>query len=208
MAVKKAVKKSVKKSAKKAAARPSAKKAAPKKAAKRTAARKSAVKKTTTKAVAKVQKSPAITDNYEKAATPRPAKLSAADQKRNELLKKILLKKRNEVVAGLETQMGRKLTRETGQRIDAAMDSADLSSQDMDQGIDYSLLEMRYEQYKDIADAFRKLQNNTFGLCEECGEEIDIKRMQVNPLARFCIACKTKKEEIERIQKEETRFKE
>lgn len=208
MAVKKAVKKSVKKSAKKAAARPSAKKAAPKKAAKRTAARKSAVKKTTSKAVAKVQKSPAITDNYEKAATPRPAKLSAADQKRNELLKKILLKKRNEVVAGLETQMGRKLTRETGQRIDAAMDSADLSSQDMDQGIDYSLLEMRYEQYKDIADAFRKLQNNTFGLCEECGEEIDIKRMQVNPLARFCIACKTKKEEIERIQKEETRFKE
>jgi DnaK suppressor protein len=104
--------------------------------------------------------------------------------------------------------MGRKLSRETGQRIDAAMDSADLSSQDMDQGIDYSLLEMRYEQYKDIADAFRKLQNNTFGLCEECGEEIDIKRLQVNPLARYCIACKTKKEEIERIQKEETRFKE
>ena len=124
------------------------------------------------------------------------------------LLKKILLKKRNEVVEGLEAQMGRRLTRETGQRIDAAMDSADLSSQDMDQGIDYSLLEMRYEQYKDIADAFRKLQNNTFGLCEECGEEIDIKRLQVSPLARFCIACKTKKEAIERIQKEETRFKE
>ena len=44
--------------------------------------------------------------------------------------------------------------------------------------------------------------------CEECGEEIDIKRLQVNPLARFCIACKTQKEEIEKIQKEETRFKE
>jgi DnaK suppressor protein len=124
------------------------------------------------------------------------------------LLKKILLKKRNEVVEGLEAQMGRRLTREAGQKIDSAMDSADMSSQDMDQGIDSSLLEMKYEQYKDIADAFRKLQNKTFGLCEECGEEIDIKRLQVNPLARYCIACKTKKEEIERIQKEETRFKE
>ena len=74
------------------------------------------------------------------------------------------------------------------------MDSADQSALDMDQGIDYSLLEMKYEQYKDIADAFRKLQNNTYGQCEECGEEIDIKRLAVNPLARYCVACKTKKE--------------
>jgi DnaK suppressor protein len=67
---------------------------------------------------------------------------------------------------------------------------------------------MKYEQYKDIADAFRKLENVSFGLCEECGEEIDIKRLEVNPLARYCIACKTLKENLERIQKEETRFKE
>lgn len=138
----------------------------------------------------------------------QPVRISAATQKRHELLKKLLLKKRNEVVEGLEARMGRRLVPEAGQKIDSAMDSADLSSQDMDQGIDYSLLEMKYEQYKDIADAFRKLQNNTYGLCEECGEEIDIKRLQVNPLARYCITCKTRKEEVERIQKEETRFKE
>ena len=108
----------------------------------------------------------------------------------------------------METQIGRKLTRETGQKIDSAMDSADQSALDMDQGIDYSLLEMKYEQYKDIADAFRKLQNKSYGLCEECGTEIAIKRLEVSPLARYCIACKTLKEEIEKIQKEETRFKE
>jgi RNA polymerase-binding transcription factor len=143
-----------------------------------------------------------------KTAETKPVKMSSALLKRHELLKKILLKKRNEVVDGLEAQMGRRLTRDMGQKIDSAMDSADQSALDVDQGIDYSLLEMKYEQYKDIADAFRKLQNKTFGLCEECGEEIDIKRLEVNPLARFCISCKTKKEEIERIQKEETRFKE
>jgi DnaK suppressor protein len=199
-----AVKKSPKR---KVAAKPRAKKAARKTARKAVVRKtgrvgKAAAKKAVKKTVKKITKTPSA------AAASRPERLSPAARKRNELLKKILLKKRNEVVAGLEAQMGRKLTRETGQKIDSAMDSADLSSQDMDQGIDYSLLEMRYEQYKDIADAFRKLQNNTFGLCEECGEEIDLKRLQVNPLARFCIACKTKKEEIERIQKEETRFKE
>ena len=202
-----AVKKSVRK---KPAAKPKAKKAAKKaikKPVKKSAstARKRVAKKTAKKA-AKKRAVKSVASSPANVAP--PVRISAANQKRHELLKKILLKKRNEVVEGLEAQMGRRLTRETGQKIDSAMDSADMSSQDMDQGIDSSLLEMKYEQYKDIADAFRKLQNKTFGLCEECGEEIDIKRLQVNPLARYCISCKTKKEEIERIQKEETRFKE
>lgn len=135
-------------------------------------------------------------------------KRSSGSEKRTEYLKKILLKKRNEVVQGLEAQMGRKLSLDPGQKIDSAMDSADMSSQDMDQGIDYSLLEMKYAQYKDIADALRKFQNGTYGLCEECGQEIDVKRLEVNPFARYCIACKTRREDLEKIQKEETRFKE
>jgi DnaK suppressor protein len=192
----------VKKGAKKKSAKPGATRTKKKV---KISTKKSVVKKTARpkKAVKKTAKSASLS----KATAPKP-RLSSVTQKRNELLKKLLLKKRNEVVQGLEAQMGRKLIRETGQKIDSAMDSADQSALDMDQGIDYSLLEMKYEQYKDIADAFRKLQNNTYGLCEECGVEIDIKRLQVNPLARFCIACKTKKEEIEKIQKEETRFKE
>jgi DnaK suppressor protein len=190
-----------KKKAKKKAAKPAstAKKSARKPAGK---AGKKAAKKTAKKAATKARK----------AAPAKPAaktvRVSPEVQKRHELLKKILMKKRNEVVDGLELQMGRRLTRDMGQKIDSAMDSADQSALDVDQGIDYSLLEMKYEQYKDIADAFRKLQNKTFGLCEECGNEISIKRLEVNPLARYCIECKTRKEEIERIQKEETRFKE
>ncbi|HSB32376.1 MAG TPA: TraR/DksA C4-type zinc finger protein [Candidatus Sulfobium mesophilum] len=188
---KKATKKSVRKP------RITAKKKVTKKAVKKGAKKKKVAKK----------KIASMPSSKSKVAQ-QPVRISAATQKRHELLKKLLLKKRNEVVEGLEARMGRRLVPEAGQKIDSAMDSADLSSQDMDQGIDYSLLEMKYEQYKDIADAFRKLQNNTYGLCEECGEEIDIKRLQVNPLARYCITCKTRKEEIERIQKEETRFKE
>jgi len=198
MAVKKVAKK-------KAAAKPRTKKTAkkaPKKAAR--PARKAAARKPAAKKAAK--KAPVKKMTAENAVP--VVKISAETKKRHELLKKLLLKKRSEVVDGLEAQMGRKLVREAGQKVDSAMDSADMSSQDMDAGIDYSLLEMKYEQYKDIADAFRKLQNNSYGQCEECGNEIALKRLQVNPFARYCIECKTKKEEIERIQKEETRFKE
>ena len=203
MAVKKGTKKKTVKAAKKKIAKKKPAKAAAK-PKKKTATKvtKKTVKKAAKKPVQSTAPAKTIIDEV------KPVKISAANHKRHELLKKILLKKRNEVVDGLETQMGRRLTRETGQKIDSAMDSADQSALDVDQGIDYSLLEMKYEQYKDIADAFRKLQNKSFGLCEECGEEIDIKRLEVNPLARYCISCKTKKEEVERIQKEETRFKE
>ena len=206
MAVKKkAAKKAAKAKAKKTVKKPvrtAVKKAAKKKAAKKT------IKKTVKRAVKKAAGKKAAKQAPVKTSAAAPAKMSAAVTKRKDMLKGLLLKKRNEVVHGLEAQMGRKLTVETGQKIDSAMDSADQSSQDVDQGIDYSLLEMKYEQYKDIADAFRKLQNNTYGVCEECGSEISIKRLEVNPLARYCIECKTKKEELEKIQREETRFKE
>ncbi len=199
MAVKSVKKKTTKKKAVKIGRASASKKSVGKTSTKPT--RKSAKKRTTAKAAGKSRKP--------SSSKPAPqTRVSASTQKRHELLKKLLFKKRNEVVAGLEYQMGRKLSRETGQKIDSAMDSADQSALDMDQGIDYSLLEMKYEQYKDIADAFRKLQNKSYGLCEECGQEIDIKRLEVNPLARYCIDCKTRKEEMERIQKEETRFKE
>ncbi len=191
-----------KKSAKKKATKPVKKNVVRKSTNRKTV---KVAKKTVKKAVKKATRRMPPAD---KTAETKPVRISSALLKRHELLKKILLKKRNEVVDGLEAQMGRRLTRDMGQKIDSAMDTADQSALDVDQGIDSSLLEMKYEQYKDIADAFRKLQNKTFGLCEECGEEIDIKRLEVNPLARFCISCKMKKEEIERIQKEETRFKE
>jgi DnaK suppressor protein len=179
-----------------------------KKAAKAVTKTKKAAKKPVKKAAIKKTLKATRSAAPAKTDAAKPVRLSAVVRKRNEVLKKLLLKKRNEVVEGLELQIGRKLTRETGQKIDSAMDSADQSALDVDQGIDYSLLEMKYGQYKDIADAFRKLQGGAYGLCEECGEEIALKRMEVNPLARYCIACKMQKEEMERIQKEETRFKE
>jgi DnaK suppressor protein len=197
-----------KKAQKKAKSRkPKAKKAVKK--ATRITAKRTARKKTAKKAAKRAETSGARKPARKAVASTQAApKMHSEVSKRKDVLMKILLRKRTEVVEGLETRMGQKLTRETGQKIDSAMDTADQSAQDVDQGIDYSLLEMKYEQYKDIADAFRKLQSDTYGLCEECGTEISIKRLEVNPLARYCIECKTRKEEIEKIQKEETRFKE
>ena len=191
---------------KKKGAKKTAKQKSGKKTVKKAVQKKNPARSASKKAAHKRKKRPSPAAQREGKGKPSPKLLTSG--KRREYLQKVLLRKRNEVVQGLEQQLGRKLSVEPGQKMDSAMDNADLSTMDMNEVVDYSLLEMKYEQYKDIADAFRRLQGGTYGLCEECGEEIDIKRLEVNPLARYCIACKTLKEDMERIQKEETRFKE
>lgn len=40
---------------------------------------------------------------------------------------------------------------------------------------------------KDIKSAVRKMKDGTYGACEECGEDIDLDRLEANPAARTCI---------------------
>lgn len=40
---------------------------------------------------------------------------------------------------------------------------------------------------KDIVDAMKKFKDGTYGTCEECGDDIDVERLEANPAARTCI---------------------
>lgn len=50
-----------------------------------------------------------------------------------------------------------------------------------------------------VEDALRKLDAGTYGICERCGQPIDVERLRALPFARLCIRCKTE-EERERQQ--------
>ncbi len=52
---------------------------------------------------------------------------------------------------------------------------------------------------KKIDEAVERIENGTFGICENCGNEIGIKRLEARPVTAFCIDCKTRQEEEERI---------
>jgi DnaK suppressor protein len=49
-----------------------------------------------------------------------------------------------------------------------------------------------------IRDALEMLDNGTFGICEECGEEIPLKRLMARPVTTLCIRCKKEQEAKER----------
>ncbi len=49
-----------------------------------------------------------------------------------------------------------------------------------------------------IKDALARIDDGSFGICEECGDEISEERLKARPVTTLCIACKTKAEEEEK----------
>lgn len=47
----------------------------------------------------------------------------------------------------------------------------------------------RLAQLRGIELALARLDRDEYGLCDCCGEDIEPKRLQVNPLATRCLAC-------------------
>lgn len=125
--------------------------------------------------------------------------------KRKELLRKILLKKREEVVKEITDQLGHQLDQDLQVKIDSALDVGDQSLLNLAEGIDISLLEMRNRIRKDIDDALNRLDEGTYGICIDCGEEISEGRLKVVPFATHCVRCQERNELLEKIEKEEER---
>jgi DnaK suppressor protein len=54
-----------------------------------------------------------------------------------------------------------------------------------------------HEKLKRIRDALDRLNEAKYGICEECGEEISEKRLQVMPFAAYCLECQAALEDKE-----------
>ncbi len=51
-----------------------------------------------------------------------------------------------------------------------------------------------------IDEAITRIEEGTYGICQECGEGIRLKRLEARPVAEFCIDCKIKQEQQEKDQ--------
>ena len=49
------------------------------------------------------------------------------------------------------------------------------------------LVEDLKKREKEIKGAMRRMEEGTYGTCEECGEEIPVERLEANPAAAMCI---------------------
>jgi DnaK suppressor protein len=49
-----------------------------------------------------------------------------------------------------------------------------------------------------IQEALERIEDGSYGICDECGEDISLKRLEVRPVTTLCIACKTRQEAQEK----------
>ena len=78
---------------------------------------------------------------------------------------------------------------------DDLADEADIASNVIDQEVSLSMRNREMGKLRQIEQALQRIEEGTFGICEECDEDIGKKRLQNQPFTTLCI---THAEELER----------
>ena len=73
-------------------------------------------------------------------------------------------------------------------------DSSDLAAEALDSDTAMKLAEGESSELAQIDAALRSIAENTYGLCESCGEEIPWARIEALPYATLCVKCKEMQE--------------
>lgn len=118
-------------------------------------------------------------------------------------IKKQLITKRDEIIREAGNEIKKNVKVEARQIVESALDDGDLSVIDLSQDIALKRLGAHRENLIKIDEALRKIQDGTYGICDECGEQISAGRLKVMPSAIFCRDCQEKKEELEKAGREE-----
>jgi RNA polymerase-binding transcription factor len=112
----------------------------------------------------------------------------ALDKRTLERLKKILLKEREKIMGDVKHIY--ESTQEVGQ--DGIQDIGDEAANIYNKQILLTLNENERMRLKDVDESLDRIENGTYGFCEECGEPIGLKRLEVKPVAKYCVPCLTK----------------
>lgn len=81
-------------------------------------------------------------------------------------------------------------------------DPADRATMESDRAFTLRIRDRERKLIKKIRAALQRLDDGTFGICEECGEDIGVPRLKARPVTKLCINCKSKQEEDEYLRGE------
>lgn len=76
----------------------------------------------------------------------------------------------------------------------------DIASQEIDRSFLLRLRDRERKLLKKIEKTLEKIENGTYGICEACGAQIPIERLEARPVTDLCIECKTEQEEAEKLK--------
>ena len=100
--------------------------------------------------------------------------------------------------AAVITSARRTLAEEAAFDTDDLPDEIDLASSEYQQSMIFRLRDREKFLLEKIEKALERIADGTFGICEQCDEEISVKRLEARPVTTLCIRCKEEQEKEEK----------
>lgn len=111
------------------------------------------------------------------------------DEERRSLLRAGLLKKRNEYLERSRVHFSEAENSDRSDILDRAASNHDAS-------VSEGVARNYHNTVSRIDEALKKLEYGSYGICEECGHEIDVRRLEALPFAVKCRECQEFDEKI------------
>ncbi len=79
-------------------------------------------------------------------------------------------------------------------------DPNDRATVESDRNFELRIRDRERKLMNKIEEALGRIDDGSYGVCDGCGEDIAVKRLEARPVAKFCIDCKTRQEQREKAQ--------
>src|SRR5689334_20210993 len=109
-------------------------------------------------------------------------------------LTRILEERRREIMDQVQEKIRDARTESPNSPTQGVLDAAESSELDIQDEIEFALIQMKAETLNKIDEALHRLEEGTYGYCFECGEEISEKRLRALPFAVRCKDCEEARE--------------
>src|SRR2546421_5026445 len=114
-------------------------------------------------------------------------------------LRKMLEDRRRQIQAEVQGKMrGVREEGSWGGKLNEVLDAVESAEADIQEDIEFALVQMKSETLNKINDALTRLEHGDYGNCFECGEEIAEKRLRALPFAVRCKECEEAREVAEK----------
>ena len=109
-------------------------------------------------------------------------------------LKKILEDRRKEILSQVQEKMRDVRAEGALGEGQGVLDAAESSEADIQDDIEFALIQMKSETLHKIEEALARLDEGTYGDCFECGDEVSERRLRALPFAVRCKDCEEARE--------------
>jgi DnaK suppressor protein len=109
--------------------------------------------------------------------------------------------KRAELFVALRREFGERLEEDALTTQDEKIEIGDRSVSVLGEDVELGRLEMKRRELRRIDEVLARLEDEAYGICEECGAEIAEERLEIHSFATRCVECERRRElEEKRIE--------